>query len=135
VFTLLGSLQLGRGWEIGARLRLTSGTLYTPIVCDPAEAGCNQRRINGVYHGPTGSYVPLPAGGDYSERLPLFHQLDVRVEKRWKFKRWQLSMYVDIQNIYNAQPAQSYEYDYNYTRRGPLSGLPILPSLGVRGEL
>ena len=36
-----------------------------------------------------------------SERLPVFHQLDLRVVKTWYFRRWTLGIYLDIQNLYN----------------------------------
>ena len=36
-----------------------------------------------------------------SERLPAFHQLDVRIDKTWYFRRWTLGVYLDIQNAYN----------------------------------
>lgn len=42
---------------------------------------------------------------DYSrfntQRLPAFHQLDVRVDKSFFFRKWSLIFYADIQNIYN----------------------------------
>ena len=36
-----------------------------------------------------------------SERLPAYHQLDLRVDKVWYFQKWSLNLYLDIQNIYN----------------------------------
>jgi hypothetical protein len=69
-----------------------------------------------------------------SERLPLFHALDVRVDKTWKFDAWKLAFYVDIQNIYNQENVEGLRYNFNYTEREYTTGLPILPSLGLRGE-
>ena len=40
-----------------------------------------------------------------TERLALSHGLDVRVDKKWFFKKWALNAYIDIQNIYNFQSA------------------------------
>ncbi|NUO54499.1 MAG: hypothetical protein HOV80_37115, partial [Polyangiaceae bacterium] len=72
--------------------------------------------------------------GDNTERLPLFHALDLRVDKRWKFKYWQLSTYLDVQNVYNNQNAEAVGYNFNYTAREYVNGLPILPSIGIRAD-
>jgi len=79
-------------------------------------------------------YVPIPFGSYASERLPLFHQLDLRIDKRWKFKSWQLSWYLDVQNAYNHANVEAIAYNFNFTSRDYVSGLPILPSVGLRGE-
>ena len=36
-----------------------------------------------------------------TERNGNSHGLDLRVDKRWYFKKWALNAYLDIQNIYN----------------------------------
>jgi len=33
-------------------------------------------------------------------RLPFFHRLDVRIDKRFNYKKWTLSTYIDVQNVY-----------------------------------
>ena len=35
-----------------------------------------------------------------TERASAFHQLDIRVDKRWFFEKWSLNLYIDIQNLY-----------------------------------
>jgi hypothetical protein len=35
-------------------------------------------------------------------RNPLFHSLDVRVDKKWYYKTFALNLYFDIENMYNA---------------------------------
>jgi len=134
ILTILGSYQLGHGWEFGARFRLVSGNLVTPNVCDPNDPTCALDRTNALFHAPSGVYTPIPLTQPYSERLPLFHQLDIRVDKRWKFKSWQLSAYLDAQNVYNHANSEAIAYNFNYTGRQFVSGLPILPSLGLRAD-
>ncbi len=123
---MLGSYRLGRGWEFGARFRIVSGPLDTPVVGRPS--------LPALYVADAGSYVPLQ-GKPYTARMPLFHQLDLRVDKRWQFKSWALSAYLDVQNVYNHPAAESYVYNFNYSRRGYQTGIPIIPSIGIRGEL
>lgn len=122
---VLGSYRLGRGWEVGARFRIVSGPLQTPVIAHPGLAA--------LYAADAGTYVPLQ-GAPYSERMPLFHNLDVRLDKRWQFESWRLSTYLDIQNVYNNPATEGFVYNYNYTQRGYQTGLPIIPSIGVRGE-
>jgi TonB family protein len=124
--TALGSYRLGRGWEIGARFRLTSGNLVTPVVKSPS--------LPAIYAADAGAYLWLQ-GQRYSERLPLNHQLDIRVDKRWQFRDWQLGVYLDVYNVYNHPAAENVSYDYRYVQRSYQTGLPILPSIGVRGEI
>jgi TonB family protein len=113
--------ELGAGWRTGARFRLVSGNPMTPVV-------------GSVYNANVGVYQPL-FGAVNSERNPMFHQLDLMVEKTWRLGIVDLSAYLDLQNAYNAQNQEGFEYSYDYTRKRSYSGLPIFPNLGVRGEL
>ncbi|WP_437604247.1 TonB-dependent receptor [Sorangium sp. So ce590] len=134
ILTVLGSYRLGDGWEFGARFRLVSGNLVTPNVCNVNAQSCDPYRTNALFYAPTGTYTPIPFSGPSSERLPPFHQLDLRLDKSWKFKSWQLSAYLDVQNVYNNANSEAIQYNYNYTARQYVTGLPVLPSFGLRGE-
>ena len=120
ILTLLGSYKLGKGWTLGSRFRYVSGNLYTP---------CN----GGVLNAAAGAYA-CRSGKPFSDRLAPFHQLDVRVDKEWKFTDWSFTTYLDLQNVYNRQNPEGVEYNYNYSQSNTIAGLPILPNLGVRGE-
>ena len=131
---VLGSLRLGHGWEFGARFRLVTGNLVDPNVCNAADQQCDPARINALYHAASGAYTPIRFGSDNSERLPLFHQLDIRIDKAWQFAAWKLSTYLDVQNVYNNQNVEGISYDFRYSARVYATGIPIIPSLGLRGE-
>jgi TonB family protein len=122
--TVLGSYRLGRGWEVGGRFRLVSGNLMTPV----------NRDLPALYAADAATYTPLE-GRPFSERLPWFHQLDLRIDKTWQYRTWRLSTYLDIQNVYNNAAVEAYGYNYNFTQRNYQTGLPIIPSLGIRGEI
>ncbi len=134
ILTALGSYRLGGGWEFGARFRLVSGNLTTPNVCNYEQEGCIPNRANSIYNAAVGTYVAIPYSGPFSERFPMFHQLDLRVDRRFRFKTWQLSLYLDVQNVYNSQNVEGIDYNYNFTARQYVTGLPILPSFGLRGD-
>jgi hypothetical protein len=56
------------------------------------------------------------------------------MDKSWQMKGWRLSAFLDIQNVYNNPAVEGLAYNYNYTRTSYNTGLPIIPSLGMRGE-
>lgn len=122
--TVLGSYRLGRGWEAGGRFRLVSGNLMTPV----------NQSLPALYAADAAAYTPLE-GRPFSERLPWFHQLDLRIDKTWQYRHWRLSAYLDIQNVYNNAAVEAYGYNYNFSQRSYQTGLPIIPSLGIRGEI
>jgi hypothetical protein len=59
----------------------------------------------------------------------------VRIDKTWEFSAWKLTAYLDVRNVYNRKNPESQVYNFDYSKSSPISGLPILPILGVRGEL
>ncbi|HEX6276666.1 MAG TPA: TonB-dependent receptor [Polyangiaceae bacterium] len=121
ILSLAAGHELGAGWNVGARFRYVTGNPTTPVV-------------GSVYDARNGVYVPL-YGAVNSERNPAFHQLDVRVEKRFRVGPGSIALYLDLQNAYNATNQEGIRYSYDYRQQEPISGLPILPNLGVRGEL
>jgi TonB family protein len=122
ILTVLGSYRLGRGWEFGARYRLTSGTMYTP-------------ETYGFFDENASQYLPLQSQPPNNSRLPLFHSLDLRVDKTWKYPWGTVSAYLDVLNVYNNGNVAGVSYDYNSTHSSFASDLPILPSLGLRVEM
>lgn len=121
VLSVLGSYKLGRGWEIGARFRYVTGNPYTPA-------------SGAVYDADAGAYAPIN-GPPFSGRNGPFHRLDVRIDKTWTFASWKLGMYLDVQNAYSRRNPEGVTYNYNYAQTDVTAGLPILPVLGIRGEL
>ena len=116
-----GVYRLGRGWEVGATVRYTSGTPYTPVIAS-------------TYDATADVYAPRN-GRPMSARNPAFSRLDLRVQKTWTFSRWSLAAYLDVQNALNAPNREGFSYSYDYRERQGARGLPILPILGLRGEL
>jgi hypothetical protein len=121
MLTALGSYVIGAGWEIGARFRYVTGNLYTPC-------------YRGLFSSTATEYLCV-SGEPNSERLPPFHQLDVRVDKRFVFSSFTLGIYLDLINAYNRTNPDFIGYNFDYSRSRPETGsLPIVPSLGIRGE-
>ena len=79
------------GWQLGAKWRFSTGTPYTPYNSSESALISNWNIANrGII-----DYNKLN-----QERLPYFHQLDLRVDKNWRFDKWNLNFFMDIQNLY-----------------------------------
>jgi hypothetical protein len=67
--------------------------------------------------------------------LPAFHELDIRVDKRFHLGAVDLSFYLDVINVYNRLNPDFMAYNFNFTQSKPqTASFPFLPSLGVRVE-
>lgn len=118
-FILVASYRL-QAWELGTRYRVVTGVPQTPIV-------------GSVFDSDYNTYRPVQ-GPVNSTRRQLFHQLDLRVERTWTYDTWRFSIYLDVQNVYNAQNPELTIYDFRFRQSAPVRGLPILPILGFRGK-
>lgn len=90
ILNMSGSYNFPKHWSLGAKVSCIGGSPYTPYDVEKSslvEAWNVQGR---AYY-------------DYSrynqERLPVFGQLDVRVDKTFYLKKCMLGFYLDIQNI------------------------------------
>lgn len=120
ILTVTGSYRLPKNWEIGTRFRYVTGQLYTPV-------------SGAVFDSDADSYAAILAPVN-SARVDAFHQLDLRIDKRWVYESWMLNAYLDIQNVYSHENVSSIEYSYDYSKKVPQKGLPIIPVLGLRAE-
>ena len=118
--TAVVSYKLPRGWQIGGRFRFISGNVYTPV-------------LGSRYLASTDSYV-ASYGQTNSSRLPPFSQLDIRVDKTWTFDHWTLNVFLDLLNAFNRRSIEGVAYSYDYAKHQSVQGLPIFPSIGLKGE-
>jgi len=121
ILTVAGAYRLGRGWDLSGTFRYVTGNPMTPVV-------------GSIYNARIDTYKPI-YGAVNSDRSNAFHRADLRVEKTWRVRGGSLAAYLDVQNAYNRPNEEGRAYNYNFTQSGVISGLPILPSLGVRGEI
>lgn len=117
---LLGAIEFGNHWRLSTRFRYATGNPKTPI-------------IGGIFDADNDVYIPI-RGPLYSERLAAFYQWDVRFDKKWIYDTWILSLYLDIQNVTSRKNPEQVNYSYDYSQKEVVSGLPILPTIGIKGE-
>jgi len=123
---IVASWRLPRRYETGLRLRYVTGNPSTPNL------GYTQHQYQ--YNAEQGYYQAL-MGEPRLDRMGPFFQIDVRVDKKYIFKSWILSLYLDVQNanyfFYNSP--EFYNYNYDGSERQVIGGI-ILPSTGLRVE-
>jgi len=117
ILNLAWTVQLGADWSASARFQLTSGNPFYPVTGSRYDADRDR-------------YEPVYA--EERDRLPFFHRLDIRIDKRWRFDTWMLEAYLDIQNVYNATNPEVQRYSFDYSIQSAGLSVPILPTLGLR---
>ena len=120
ILSLVARYALPADWALGLRWRLVTGRPTTPFV-------------GGVFLDDRDAYDPIQ-GPTNSARLPTFHMLDLRVDKRWVFDQWTMTAYLSVSNVYNRANAEDVVYSYDYRAKETSPGLPILPILGLTAE-
>jgi hypothetical protein len=94
IVSLTGGKRFKNGWEVGVRWLYSGGSPYTPI--DVATSSL--KAVWDVNGRGLLDYSKLN-----TEREGSFHQLNIRVDKKYYLKKWTLNFYLDIQNAYAAK--------------------------------
>jgi len=105
----IASYKLPKDWNVAIRWRFVGGAPYTPID--------SKSYIREAWNITNQPYLDNTQFN--SLRLPNAHQLDMRIDKEFYFKKWVLNLYTDIQNAYNFKT----------------QGVPIYTNLDTNGVL
>lgn len=97
ILSLTAGKRFNKNWELGGRWRFLGGTPYTPY--DVEESSL-------ISNWDLRGQPILDFNQINTQRLSAFHQLDLRVDKKYYFPKWSLNWYVDIQNAYNYEAEQ-----------------------------
>lgn len=121
ILNLIAGMEIGSGWQLGAKFQYASGNPYTPVV-DVVKKGDKYFIVNGEKN---------------SERYPDFHKLDIRIDKQFVFDSWSFSVYLDLWNAYNRDNVVSYSSRANSDgtiTTTPRYDLGIAPILGFTAK-
>jgi len=87
-----------RNWEVGINYRFQTGQPFTPFDEETSALVVNWDR--------NGQGIP-----DFDRlntlRFNSVGSLDLRIDKKWFFKKWSLNLYLDIENVFNQGIFQS----------------------------
>jgi len=109
-------------WEVSCKFRLATGLPSTPYFT-------SKDSVSNFLIG-TKNYSKYNEGA----RLPLFHQLDMRIDKRWNFHKLNLITYIDLQNLYGRKNISGIIWNQRTQSTEYLASLGILPSIGISLE-
>ncbi|TNE74255.1 TonB-dependent receptor [bacterium] len=113
--------KIGKTWELGLKYRYASGAPYTPF-----DDVASQR-----------NYASLGVGVlDYTQlnalRLGGFQQLDLRIDKKWNFKKATFDLFLDVTNVFGAvNPAYP---QYTFQRTEDNSGFATTDGQPLRAD-
>ncbi len=97
IVNLTATQSLKNNWDIGLKWRFSGGSPYTPYDIELSS-------IRSAWEVNQQGY--LDYGRFNSLRLSSFHQLDLRVDKKFFFNNFSLMLYLDVQNVYNFKAEQ-----------------------------
>ena len=118
--TLIGGTRI-KGWSMASKLRVASGQPYT-------------RRSLITLTSPAVTLWTIAKDTDRNAlNFTKYVQLDLRVEKKFDYKRWSLAPFVDIFNLTKHRNVT--EVSYPNTRTPRLTGeRSLIPFIGLRVE-
>ena len=90
--SITGGKRLNKNWEVGIRWLFTGAAPFTPY--NVPQTVYRQNWDVRPYGIPDNELLN-------TERISAFHQLDIRIDKKYFFSRWSIDLYLDIQNAYN----------------------------------
>jgi len=109
------------GLEVSVRFRYATGAPRTVV-------------LGAVYDAALDRYQPA-FGAHNGTRLPDFVQLDARLGRRFEIGPMRLDVSLEVLNVWNQTNAEEIVYGPDFSTRGLVAGFPVLPVLGIRGEL
>ncbi len=104
LISFVGGYKLKRNWELSARYRFAGRTPFVPTDLDATLANYPEVIL------------------DYSrlgeEKLAIFSQLDVRLDKKWNFEKFAFNLFIEVQNILFQDIPSPTEYGLNRDATG-----------------
>ncbi|WP_206507142.1 TonB-dependent receptor [Maribacter sp. MJ134] len=126
--SFVGGYKLKRNWELSARYRFAGRTPFVPT---------DLERTLETYPDIVLDYSRLG-----EEDLAVFSQLDIRIDKKWNFKKLSLNVFFEVQNTLSQNNPQPPEFGLNRDDMGAvinprsLAEIPqddgqFIPSIGL----
>jgi hypothetical protein len=91
MLNLIANYKFKKNWNVAMRWRYVGGAPYSPI-----DSISYNRAAWNITKQPYTDYKHFN-----TLSLSAAHQLDIRIDKEFYFKKWVLNLYTDIQNVYN----------------------------------
>jgi TonB family protein len=122
IFTAVAGYGLPWDFEISGRGQYVTGNPYTPF-------------DGGVHLVDQGRWLGFPSADTNGARQPPYWAVDLRLDKLFTFRHWQLEIFLDLLNVVHGENPEFQLYNYDYTETDYVRGLPFLPALGAQVEV
>jgi hypothetical protein len=101
LLSFIWGYKFNKNWELGLKFRYQGGAPFTPF-------DMNASQLNYLTFG-TGI---LDNSRLNTLRLGSFHSSDIRIDKKWNFRKITLDLFLDITNWYNAKSPAYPQYTF-----------------------
>ncbi len=118
-FTIEGGYKPNEFWEFSLRWIYAGGAPYTPFNSVASKAASR-----GIYNE---SEVN-------SERLPVFHSLNLRIDKRFYFEKSNLVVFLSVWNAYDRKNVWTYSWNEINNEIKPEESWSTMPVFGLEFE-
>jgi hypothetical protein len=122
IITAVGGYRLPYEFEVSARFQYVTGNPYTAYA-------------TAIQDLDSDSWTPIQESARNASRLPPYTALDLRVDRLFTFKRWQLETYIDLLNVVRGENPEFLQYNYDYTESAYVRGLPFIVSPGFQADV
>ncbi|MGB5436880.1 MAG: TonB-dependent receptor [Maribacter sp.] len=128
LISFVGGYKLKHNWELSSRYRFAGRTPFVPTDLDATLANYPEVILD---------YARLG-----EEELAIFSQLDVRLDKKWNFKKFAFELFIEAQNILGQNTPSPTDFGLNRDEMGMVvqpqslvaiedDGGQIIPSIGI----
>lgn len=117
--TIEGGYVPNENWEFKLRWIYAGGAPYTPFDIEASEANAK-----GIYD----------VSRTNSERLPEYHSLNIRVDRRFYFSGSNMIVYLSVWNVYGRENVAQYVWNEVKNEQAILDQWSTLPVLGIEYE-
>jgi hypothetical protein len=118
-FNIEGGYKPNKKWEYSMRWIYAGGAPYTPL-----DEAASREANRGVYD----------SNMINSLRLPAYHSLNLRVDRRFFFDRSNIVLYLSVWNIYGRENVAGYTWNEITNKKETMTQWSTLPILGVEYE-
>jgi len=119
IFSVQGGYKPNKKWEFSVRWIIAGGLPYTPF-----DVEASQEVNSGIFDN---SRIN-------AERLPAYHNLNLRFDKRIYFRGSNLTLYFSVWNAYNRKNVAGYFWNETENKADYSYQFSILPILGIEYE-
>ena len=120
IFNLMSTYKLGKWWDFSLTCRYSTGLPYTPYDLT------TRYQVNGKWY--------CEKGEKNSERLPDYFRVDLRIDRRFIARNFNISTFIEVWNLTNHENVMSYEYSGDFLTKEPVVLFSMMPMIGLSFE-